>query len=212
MPPSMTSSSSSSTANKSSNNNNSAPGSRPTGLDRSAKSSGNNKMSLRQIGRMGQSMSNMMPKKKEESGDIDDTPLPTMNISTKQWEQAEANLLSDIFEVRRAMDLFLNSRIPESEAILEPKRNSTLYHSLGHSFVLFLKSMMTFQHSDIEEAIDALKKTIQLADALRKKNSGWLGNLTSWVKGISVLDVWEMSPLHRHAVSSNHVIYANNIC
>lgn len=158
-------------------------------------------MSLRQIGRMGQSMSSMMPKKKEESSDIDDTPLPTINISTKQWEQAEANLLSDIFEVRRAMDLFLNSRIPESEAILEPKRNSTLYHSLGHSFVLFLKSMMTFQHSDIEEAIEALKKTIQLADALRKKNSGWLGNLTSWVKGISVLDVWEMSPLHRHAVS-----------
>lgn len=151
-------------------------------------------------------MSNMMPKKKEESGDIDDTPLPTMNISTKQWEQAEANLLSDIFEVRRAMDLFLNSRIPESEAILEPKRNSTLYHSLGHSFVLFLKSMMTFQHSDIEEAIDALKKTIQLADALRKKNSGWLGNLTSWVKGISVLDVWEMSPLHRHA----ELVYAES--
>ena len=165
-------------------------------------------ISLRQIGRMGQSMSNMMSKTKEEKtqdGDLDHTPLPTMNISTKQWEQAEANLLSDIKEVRLAMDLFLNSRIPESEKILEPKRYSTLYHSMGWSFVLFLRSVMTFQHSDIEEAIEALKKTIQLADALRKKNSGWLGNITSWVKGISVHDVWEMSSLHRHAVSSNFI-------
>lgn len=178
---------------------------RPEGMERNAKSSTNITMSLRQIGRMGQSMSNMMPKHKEEKQKEEeiDTPLPAMNISAKQWETAEENLLSDILEVRLAMDLFLNSRIPEAEKILEPKRRSTLYHSLGHSFVLFLKSVMTFQHSDIEEAIQALKETVQLADALRKKNSGWLGNLTSWVKGITVHDVWEMSPLHRHAVSSN---------
>jgi hypothetical protein len=173
-------------------------------------------MSLRTIGRMGQSMSSMMPTKqkttteekiKEESdttaeGELDHTPLPTINISTKVWEQAQDNLLTDIQEVRRAMDLFLNSRIPEAEQILEPKRHSTLYHSLGHSFVLFLKSVMTFQHTDIEAAIEALKKTIQLADALRKKETGWFGNITSWVKGITVHDIWAMSRLHRHAVSS----------
>lgn len=185
-------------------------------------------MSFRTIGRMGQSMSALMPSKssskasaavaaaaekhklsneqgiqEEEKGEaLDHTPLPTMNISNEVWEAAQDNLLSDIAEVRRAMDLFLNSRIPESERILEPKRYSTLYHSLGHSFVLFLKSMMTFQHTDIEAAIEALKKTIQLADALRKKETGWLGNITSWVKGISVHDVWNMSRLHRHAVSN----------
>jgi hypothetical protein len=194
MPPQITPSSSSTTNKKK----------RPDGIERNAKSSSNITMSLRQIGRMGQSMSNMMPKSKEEK-QKEDIPLPSMNITSKQWELAEENLLSDILEVRLAMDLFLNSRIPEAEKILEPKRYSTLYHSLGHSFVLFLKSVMTFQHTDIEEAIDALKETIQLADAFRKKNSGWLGNLTSWVKGISVHDVWEMSPLHRHAVSSNNI-------
>lgn len=181
---------------------------RPDGLERHAKSTSNVTMSLRNIGRMGQSMSNMLPKHKEEKeiveeGEIDHTPLPTINISTKLWETAQDNLLTDIQEVRRAMDLFLDSHIPEAEKILEPKRYSTLYHSLGHSFVLFLKSMMTFQQVDIEAAIEALKETIQLADALRKKNSGWLGNITSWVKGISIHDVWEMSRLHRHAVSSN---------
>jgi tetratricopeptide (TPR) repeat protein len=181
-------------------------------------------MSLRTIGRMGQSMSTMMPIKqkatleeniKEEpgntvEGELDHTPLPTINVSTKVWEQAQDNLLSDIQEVRRAMDLFLNSRIPEAEQILEPKRHSTLYHSLGHSFVLFLKSVMTFQHTDIEAAIEALKKTIQLADALRKKETGWFGNITSWVKGVSVQDIWAMSRLHRHAVS-RYGVSLNNI-
>ncbi|KAL7312213.1 hypothetical protein PS15m_008003 [Mucor circinelloides] len=200
---------------------------RPDGANRTAKSSNNVSMSFRTIGRMGQSMSALMPSKsskasaaaekyklnddqriqEEEKGEeLDHTPLPTMNISNEVWEAAQDNLLSDIAEVRRAMDLFLNSRIPESERILEPKRYSTLYHSLGHSFVLFLKSMMTFQHTDIEAAIEALKKTIQLADALRKKETGWLGNLTSWVKGISVHDVWNMSRLHRHA----ELVYAES--
>lgn len=198
---------------------------RPGGADRAAKTSNNVSMSFRTIGRMGQSMSAMMPSKsskasaekckeddeQEEKGEeLDHTPLPTMNISNEVWDAAQDNLLSDIAEVRRAMDLFLNSRIPEAEKILEPKRYSTLYHSLGHSFILFLKSMMTFQHTDIEAAIEALKKTIQLADALRKKETGWLGNITSWVKGISVHDVWSMSRLHRHAVSSCKLIQTIN--
>ncbi|KAI8636358.1 hypothetical protein BD408DRAFT_437993 [Parasitella parasitica] len=195
---------------------------RPDGGATQAKSSSNVSMSFRTIGRMGQSMSAMMPSKSskassaekhkasnepEEKGEeLDHTPLPTMNISNEVWDTAQDNLLSDIAEVRQAMDLFLNSRIPEAEKILEPKRYSTLYHSLGHSFILFLKSMMTFQHTDIEGAIEALKKTIQLADALRKKETGWLGNITSWVKGISVHDISSMSRLHRHA----ELVYAES--
>lgn len=169
-----------------------------------SKSATNGNLSFRTIGRMGQSMSALKAKKQQEDQEDDSmdlTPLPTIHIPQERIELAEKNLLSDIQEVRRAMDLFLNSRIPEAEQILEPKRNSTLYHSLGHSFVLFLKSVMTFQQSDIEDAIVALKKTIQLADAFRKKENGWLGNITSWVKGMSVYDVWNMSRLHRHAVS-----------
>ncbi|GAA5801040.1 hypothetical protein HPULCUR_006482 [Helicostylum pulchrum] len=207
MPPVLSTSSSSSTKKK-----------RHDGPEHNAKSSSNLQMSLRTIGRMGQSMSSMLPKHKEkqisedkEEGELNHTPLPTINISNKVWEAAEENLLEDIKEVRLAMDLFLNSRIPEAEKILEPKRYSTLYHSLGHSFVLFLKSVMTFQHTDIEDAIEALKETIQLADAFRKKNSSWLGNITSWVKGISVLEVWEMSRLHRHAVSSNFIVIVSKI-
>ncbi|KAI9476598.1 MAG: hypothetical protein EXX96DRAFT_577717 [Benjaminiella poitrasii] len=159
------------------------------------------------MGQMGKSMSSMVISKTkatetlvDDEGTSEHVPLPTMNLSIEQLDTAENNLLSDITEVRRVMDLFLNSRIPEAEKILEPKRNSTLYHSLGHSFILFLRSMMTFQHADIEDAIIALKKTIQLADAMRKKDTGWFGNISSWVKGgISVQDVRQMSRLQRHA-------------
>ncbi|KAI8968235.1 hypothetical protein BDF20DRAFT_895081 [Mycotypha africana] len=196
---------------------------RPDALDRSSKSASNINMSFRSIGRMGHSMSTLMSKKRDEkkmSATADNkhdekdilektaaTPLRTIDIPKEVWEAQQENLLYDILEVRRAMDLFLNSRIPEAERILEPKRYSSLYHSLGHAFVMFLKSMMTFQHSDIKIAIEALKKTIQLADAMRKKKSqGWLGNLTSWMKGLTVHDVWSMSRLHQHA----ELVYAES--
>lgn len=170
-----------------------------------SKSFSNTSITFRTIGRMGKSTSAIKSSKKLETQEegqpsMDLTPLPTMHIPPERIEQAEKNLLSDIQEVRRAMDLFLNSRIPEAEQILEPKKDSTLYHSLGHSFVLFLRSVMTFQQSDIEDAIIALKKTLQLANAFRKKETSWLGNITSWVKGMTVFDVWNMSRLQRHAV------------
>jgi hypothetical protein len=171
-------------------------------VDRQAKSSANMTMSLRNISRMGNSMSAMMAKNKEEDSGQDNSPLPLSDVSNSQWEQAEKTLYSDILEVRRAMDLFLNSHIPEAEQILEPKRNETLYHSLGHSFVLFLRSVMTFQQSDIELAIEALKSTIQKADSFRRKGSSWLGTIGSWVKGLTVQDIKTMSRLHRHAVSN----------
>ncbi|KAI8968137.1 hypothetical protein BDB01DRAFT_726650 [Pilobolus umbonatus] len=168
-------------------------------------------LSLRNIGKMGHSTSAMIPKKKERlrsklSEEEEDEPLPSISVTNQEFELAEENLYSDIQEVRQCMDLFLNSRIPEAEAILEPKQHSTLYHSLGISFILFLKSMMTFQHTDIQAAINSLKKTVQVADSLRKKNSGWLGNLASWVKGLSIQDLHSMSVLNRHA----ELVYAES--
>ncbi|KAG1234450.1 hypothetical protein G6F68_002536 [Rhizopus microsporus] len=159
-------------------------------------------LSLRTISRMGQSMSSMLPRQREPSEEMimtDKTDTATLNITQKQWDIAQQNLLLDIIEVRKAMDLFLNSQISEAESMLGPRRYSSLYHSLGHAFILFLKSLMTFQQTDIEAAIDALKETIQLADAFRKKESGWVGSITTWVKGLSVQDIKNMSRLHRHA-------------
>ncbi|KAI8370483.1 uncharacterized protein BYT42DRAFT_502740 [Radiomyces spectabilis] len=107
--------------------------------------------------------------------------------------------MEDIIQVRRALDLFLDSRIPEAEAILMPRVKKSMYYSLGYAFILFLKSMMTFQHCDIQSALEAMKETISLADNLRKRDGGWIGNFTSWVKGNSLSDILTMSKVHRHA-------------
>ncbi|KAI7866963.1 hypothetical protein BDF14DRAFT_1882078 [Spinellus fusiger] len=112
----------------------------------------------------------------------------------------DTDLLKDILNVRRALDLFLDSRIPQAEAILVPRNKTSMYYSLGHSFILFLKSMMTFQQTDIQTALDAIKHTLQLSNAQRKKDGSWI----AWVKGNSVQDIKDMTSLHRHA----ELIYA----
>lgn len=110
---------------------------------------------------------------------------------------------------RHALDLFLNSRIVEAEAILRPELCKTsMYYSLGKAVLLALKSMMTFQAADFGEAIVALKQTVQLANTVISKSqsaesNGWfLDGLTSWIKGgLTVERLENMKPIARHAVS-----------
>lgn len=179
-------------------------------------------------GRQSKSMSNMETSTPSPSlraitrlGSLSSIPTPTSSSSTSttlskssststskkanpKIIEANANLYSDIAEVRKSMDLFLNSRIPESEAILNAKKDTSLYHSLGYAFVLFLKACMTFQRTDIEAGLEAMKEAYQLADKFRKKDSSWK-NLSSWVKSHSIQDIKNMTPLQRHAVSGYRI-------
>ncbi|KAI7874690.1 hypothetical protein K492DRAFT_211430 [Lichtheimia hyalospora FSU 10163] len=119
----------------------------------------------------------------------------------------EQQLLDDMHTARHALDLFLNSRIVEAEAILRPELCKTsMYYSLGKAVLLSLKSMMTFQASDFEEAIVALKQTVQLANTVARKSqssesNGWfLEGLTSWIKGgLTIERLENMKPIARHA-------------
>ncbi|KAL7330045.1 hypothetical protein PS15p_205039 [Mucor circinelloides] len=126
---------------------------------------------------------------------------------SKLPEQTQANgstleekqLFEEIRQCRIALDHFLNSNINEAEAILKPHYKDSMYFSLGYSFILYLKSVMTFQEDDIEATLGVLKHTIQLAGNLRKKESSWLGSVTSWVKGTTLEDVKSMTVVERHA-------------
>ncbi|KAF7720852.1 hypothetical protein EC973_005903 [Apophysomyces ossiformis] len=169
------------------------PGIFPTGSkSTSTSSSVKASPSLRTIARMGSSLSSMT---------LNNKPTSPSSINEKEEKTAvngsetDDELMVNIMEVRKAMDLFLDSRIPEAEAILQPKREKSLYHSLGHAFILFLRSIMTFQQTDVQSALAAMKETIQLANGLRKSNNGWL----AWMKGMTVNDIKAMSRLHRHA-------------
>jgi hypothetical protein len=113
----------------------------------------------------------------------------------------ESSTSEDIAQVRLALDLFLNSEIHEAEAILQPQRMTSMYYSLGYSFILYLKCVMTFQKPDIDQALTSTKHTIALAGALRKGATGWMESITSWMKGMTVEDVKSMTVVQRHAVS-----------
>lgn len=123
--------------------------------------------------------------------------------SSTTAEPSEQELMRDIMNARKALDLFLNSRISECEAILKPELcQKSMYYALSKAVMLSLKSMMTFQHADFEEAIEAMRHAIRLTDTVRKRAGGWLyDNLSSLVRSISAEDVKHMKPVQRHAVS-----------
>ncbi|KAG2197864.1 hypothetical protein INT47_003533 [Mucor saturninus] len=119
-------------------------------------------------------------------------PSPTKHLKEQQLNE-------DIAAVHKALDYFLNSNISEAEAILKPRYEDSMYYSLGYSFILYLKCVMTFQHDDINNTLNVLKHTIALAAHERKKDGGWLDNITSWVKGTTLEDVKQMTVVERHA-------------
>lgn len=125
---------------------------------------------------------------------------PSTTIKTSPLKEQQLN--DDIVQVQKALDYFLNSSISEAEAILKPHYEDSMYYSLGYSFILYLKCVMTFQHDDINNALSVLKHTITLARSQRKKEGGWFDSITSWVKGTTVEDVKHMTAVERHAVSN----------
>ncbi|CAG8490922.1 6881_t:CDS:2, partial [Ambispora gerdemannii] len=107
---------------------------------------------------------------------------------------------NDLREVRQALDLFLNSRINEAENLLSVKSKTSLYHSLGYSFLIFLKSLMTYEPTDIEKAISALKVTVQIASSLRKRDT-IIGSISNFVRGgtAGVSSLKSMGRIQQHA-------------
>ncbi|KAI9301533.1 hypothetical protein BJ944DRAFT_168905 [Cunninghamella echinulata] len=111
-------------------------------------------------------------------------------------------LYEDIQQVEKAMNCFYDSRIQEAETLLSNKNG--IYVSLGKAFILFLKSMMTFQETDIKSTHEALKETIQLAGQLRKKE-GWMNSFSSlWQQRNPITHLQSLTIIEKHA----ELIYA----
>ncbi|KAI8066692.1 hypothetical protein BC940DRAFT_302092 [Gongronella butleri] len=112
-------------------------------------------------------------------------------------------LFDDMKQVHQALEFFYDSRIQEAEDLLS-NRGDGVYVSLGRAFILYLKSMMTFQESDVQQTQEALKKTIHLADALRKKGT-WADSFsTLWHHKDPIAHIQSMTTVQRHA----ELIYA----
>ncbi|XP_048761372.1 tetratricopeptide repeat protein 39B-like [Ostrea edulis] len=80
-------------------------------------------------------------------------------------------LSSMIDQTRLALHLFLNNRFSEAKNRMEPYADRSMYHALGHSTILYIQAVMTFDMQDIEQAIQALKKAIAVCDGFRHKFS-----------------------------------------
>ncbi|ORX52824.1 hypothetical protein DM01DRAFT_1323275 [Hesseltinella vesiculosa] len=132
-------------------------------------------------------------------GSLSELPVGSFANMTiaKKHEKENASLYKDIAEVRKAMDYFLNSRVAECEAIILPQRRTSMYHALGYAFVLSLQSLMTFQRTDVEDALGAMKEAYQIADKYRKRDNSWKN--VNMLRSYSIQDYKNMTPLQRHA-------------
>ncbi|XP_071130835.1 tetratricopeptide repeat protein 39B-like [Mytilus edulis] len=114
--------------------------------------------------------------------------MATNNMSTEEiatgeendedFEDAEeevclSNLdLSDAIEqTSTALKLFLNNKFTDAKARMEPGSNNSMYHALGYGTILYIQAVMTFDMTDIEAAIQALKKSLHVCDRHRRKYS-----------------------------------------
>lgn len=114
-------------------------------------------------------------------------------------EYSESELDEDLERCRRALALFLNSRIAEAEDIIRVKLDSSLYCSLGYSLFLFLRSLLTFEPHDMARALDNLKLTVAIASRLRKSGS-YAERFGKVVRGSGTVNALKgMNRVQRHA-------------
>ncbi|KAH9270740.1 hypothetical protein BASA83_007102 [Batrachochytrium salamandrivorans] len=111
------------------------------------------------------------------------TPLKLDKAKLRQIVTSSiSSFEQDMIDTQSAVSLFLNSRVKDAESFLCAKYCKTLPHTLGYGVVLSLKSLMTLDRQDIDAAMDALRITVEVSQALRVEQS-IVGSLTGFVFG-----------------------------
>lgn len=156
------------------------------------------KKSLPSLRSISSSSSLASMKNKETNNNNRNNNSNSNNDNNNNNNNDNMHLYEDIKLVEKAMNCFYDSRIQEAETLLSNKNG--IYVSLGKAFILFLKSMMTFQESDIKATHEALKETINIAGNLRKKE-GWMNSLSSlWQQRSPITHLQSMTIIEKHAV------------
>jgi hypothetical protein len=110
------------------------------------------------------------------------------------------DLSKDLADIWRALDLFLDSRIREAEDICRDGLETRLYYSIGYSLIQAIKSLMTFEPSDFDSAIESCRLTIRLSTQLRPVSQSFYQSAARWARGApSVSALRAMSKEARHA-------------
>ncbi|GAC96399.1 hypothetical protein PHSY_003979 [Pseudozyma hubeiensis SY62] len=117
-------------------------------------------------------------------------------------------LRADIEVARKALNLFLNSRMIEAERIIEEYADSRLYYALGYALIATIKGFMTFEPADLAIAISLCKDALTIANLLRKPSSA-VSNFGRFVRGTgqSPSALSQMDEVQRHA----ELVYAEAV-
>ena len=112
----------------------------------------------------------------EDDDDLGYTPETVLapaytdaKVSASLCRQSEAELREDLDVAHEAMELFLNSQMREAEQLCESGADRRLYRSVGMTLINCIKSLMTYEPSDLQIAMKCCKHTMAIADVLRKK-------------------------------------------
>lgn len=120
----------------------------------------------------------------------------------------EEEMFHDIAEARKALHLFLNSRMIEAEELISKYSDQKLYYALGDALIAVIKGFMTFEPEDLAKAISYCKDALHMATLLRKQTNS-VSNFGRFVRGTGhgPSTMAGMSIVQRHA----ELIYAESM-
>ncbi|KAG0310913.1 hypothetical protein BGZ99_010467 [Dissophora globulifera] len=128
-----------------------------------------------------------------------------MSDANPRKSNMEKYLDEDLAELRIVMDLFLNSKMNEAEALLRGRHKpDSMYYHFGKALVDALRAILSFRRTDIEKAMKSFDATLKIANSQRKTSS-IVGITTakafsSWVVGSIGAGTFKgMTRIEKHA-------------
>ncbi|XP_050401579.2 tetratricopeptide repeat protein 39B [Patella vulgata] len=84
---------------------------------------------------------------------------------------SDMDLATSISETSIALKLFLNNKFTDAKERMEPHSLKSMYPALGYGTILYLQAVMTFDMTDIETAIQTIKKSVAVCNRFRRKTT-----------------------------------------
>ena len=104
----------------------------------------------------------------------------------------------EVFQLlQKCLDLFLNNKFEESEKLVKEHSTWSVYSSVGYSLIWFIRSMMTFDKTDGNVALENLNQTVNLCSKFKKDQSA----ITSWWQGSKQYDNYTKDELHAELIA-----------
>ncbi|KAG0253169.1 hypothetical protein BG011_006515 [Mortierella polycephala] len=112
-------------------------------------------------------------------------PMSDLNPRKSYLERA---MDDDLKELRVCMDLFLDAKMNEAEAmLLTAHKPESMYYQFGRALVHALRAILTFHPDEIEKAMRSFDETLKIANKQRKTSAviglGTVKAFGSWVIG-----------------------------